>query len=158
VRPIRIATPADFERVYWHLLEYFTQDCSLGVPASLVKGAREIRALCNGKGGVVAIIETDDGQIVASVAVRARQLWYAEQYYLGQVWLYVSPGSRRDKSLYDALFRWLDEHRKYMSAKAGYDMVLENTVLSGHRLAAKARLWGRYGKQIGAVFWSRGGQ
>jgi hypothetical protein len=154
---VRIAGPADVEALYWLLLGDLQADNSLGVPVSAREVARIVRKLCSGDGGIVGVIDGLHGKPVGSVAIEAAKPWFSDTWILSQVWLFVTVDERHGQHFADDLFSFAEWHRADMSAKVGYDMVLENTVMSRTRLPAKIRLWGRHGQQIGGVFWTGAG-
>ena len=153
---VRLATPDDISNLYFHLLIDLESDNSLRIPVSEQAVLETVRACCTGQLAIAGVMESRTDGIVASIGIRAVEPWFSKQTVLSQIWLFVSPHARAGRRYYDELFRFAEWHRQDMSARLGYDLVLENTVLSLKRLPAKTRLWRRYGEQIGAVFWQRG--
>lgn len=153
---VRIATPDDVEAVYWHLMQDYAPVNSVPVPISPVAVLNTVKACCTGEGAIAGVIESRSRGIVASIGLEAAVPWFSKQDLIRQIWLFVSPAARGQLGLERQLFEFAEWHRQDMSARVGYNMVLENAVLSLDRLPAKTRLWRRYGKQIGSVFWTGG--
>lgn len=152
---VRIAQPDDVAGLYWHLLGDLEADNSLHIPVSERAVFQTVSELCNGGGGIAGIIDGPHGP-VASIGIRAIKPWFSDQWLLSQVWLFVTPQARKGTRFGDDLFRFADWHRREMSQTLGYDLVLDNTILSFNRLEAKERFWSRYGKRVGAVFFIGG--
>lgn len=155
---IRLAEPEDIEPIFWSLYRTYSEDNDLGVPISPMAVFRKVEAMCNRQGGLAGVIDGPHG-IVASIALQAVPFWfgYDEQPFITEIWCYVVKQYRKEgRFLYD-LFNFAEWHRQDMSESLGYDMVLENAVLSTNRLPGLMRLYQQfYGAPTGGVFWSRG--
>lgn len=150
---VRHATIADAEALYWHLLNDLNEDNSLGFVPSPIKVWEHVHACCTGKNGIAGVIDGPGG-IIGSIGIECVQPWYSQDWFLMQVWQFVLPEHRRGTKHGEDLFAFAEFHRRYMCEHTGRDMLLETTVMSRKRLAAKTRLWRRHGQQIGAIFWS----
>jgi hypothetical protein len=150
---VRIATTTDVTALYEQLVLDLEADNSLGLPVDRVDVARTVGKICRGENGIAGIIDGEYG-IAASIGIQAVKPWFTSEWMLSQVWLFVNPDERAS-DFADELFQFAAWHREDMANRVGYDIVLENTVLSLNRLPAKLRLWGRYGQQIGGTFWTR---
>lgn len=152
---VRIATVADEESIFWHLMGPMRDDNDLGLPVSPRSVYDTIHACCTGELSICGVIDGADGP-VASIGIRGQYPWFSEEIILTQIWLFVIPEARSHARLGADLFKFANWHREDMSRRVGYNMSLENTVLSLHNLPLKRRFWGRYGREIGHVFWVRG--
>ena len=152
---VRIATAADEEKIFWHLMSDLNADNNLDLPVSEKAVYETVHACCTGDVSIAGIIDGRDGP-VASIGIRGVYPWFSSQIMLSQIWLFVIPAARGGARLAEDLFHFADWHRGDMSERLGYNVVLENSVMSLRRLAAKKRLWRRYGQEIGAVYWTRG--
>lgn len=150
---VRIATPLDAAALFYQLRDDLQGDNWLGLPPDEPDCARTVAALCRGKDGIAGVVDSKRG-IVASIGIRAVKPWFTTEWMLSQIWLFVDPAAR-GAGLDDDLFQFAEWHREDMSARLGYDLIFENTVLSLNRLPAKLRLWRKHGEMIGGVYWSR---
>lgn len=153
---VRVGKPTDTEAVYWLCHRLFNENF-MGLPFSEKKVAGIVSRLCRGDGGIVGIIDSPDGTIAGSIGICATQPVYTETWILSEVWNYVTPEHRIGSENGNDLFRFALWHRADMAARVGYDIPLETSVYSFDRIAAKTRLWGRYGKHVGSHFWTGGG-
>lgn len=151
---VRVATIDDEASLFWHAMS-MEADNSLHIPVNEGAVFETVHACCTGDYSIAGIIDGHDAP-VASIGIRGVYPWFSKTVILSQIWLFVSPEARAGARLADMLFRFAEWHRQDMSKRLGYDMVLENTVMSFKRLDAKLRLWRRYGTQMGGVFWSQG--
>lgn len=150
---VRLATIDDAEELYWFLLSDLGADNSLGFTPSLKKIWGHVHDCCTGKNGIAGVIDGPGG-IIGSIGIEVVQPWHSEDWFLSQVWQFVHPEHRHGTKHGEDLFAFAEYHRRYMCEHTGRDMILETTVMSRKRLAAKTRLWRRHGQQIGAMFWS----
>lgn len=153
---VRLADANDIPALYWHLMGDLQADNSLDIPEDPTAVLQTVKDCCTMDHAVAGIIDGPNGTILGSVGIRGVMPWFSKVTILSQVWIFVTPAARRGTQYADDLFQFCEWHRQDMSERAGYDMVFENTIWSMNRLPAKIRLWGRYGTQIGATFWSRG--
>lgn len=153
---VRIAEESDAPNLFWLLMNEQYTDWPMGLPPTPKAVSEVVIAACARNNSCAGIIDGPNGTILGTIGIRAEIPWWTETTILGQTWLYVSPQARQEDKLVEDIFAFAEWHRQDMSARIGYDIVLENSVLSYSRLAAKIRLWGRYGKQVGATFWARG--
>jgi len=151
---VRLATPDDIQNLFFHLMYELQADNGLGIPPTPKKVLDYVTKCCNRDHAIAGIMESRKDGIVASIGIRMAEPWFSEHALLGQIWLFVVPRMRHGHSFYDDLFRFAEWHRQDMTNRLGYNLVLENTVMSLTRLPAKVRLWRRYGTQTGAVFWT----
>lgn len=151
---VRLATLDDREALFWHLMGDLQADNGLGWTPSPKKVFDHVNACCSGKNGIAGVIDGRGGEIIGSIGIELTQPWYSDEWFFIQVWQFVLPTHRKGTHYGEDLFAFAEGHRRYMSETLGRDMVLETTVMSHQRLAAKERLWQRHGKRIGAMFWS----
>ena len=153
---VRLANIEDAPDLYWHLLNDYEQDNSLGWKPSEKKVLAHVRECCLQENGVAGIIDGLHG-VIGSIGIEVYMPWYSDDEYLAQVWLFVLPEYRYGKTHYEDLFAFADWYRDEMSRKLGTPLVLESSVTTFNRLPAKVRLWRRRaGRQVGATFWSGG--
>lgn len=151
---VRVATPADREAIYWQLMNDLQADNGLGWQPSPAKVFAHVESCCGGERGIAGVIDGPDGGIIASIGVELTTPWYSDDWFLIQVWQFVLPEHRGGTSHAEDLFSFAETHRQYIGAQSGRDIVLETTVMSRKRLAAKSRLWRKHGKWIGSMYWS----
>jgi hypothetical protein len=153
---VRTAIQADEPEVYALLLA-LDEDNSLGFPRNDQRVWAHINACCRGQGGVCAVIDGPDGNILASVGVMAMPAgWYTDAWLLRELWFFVRPECRRGTGYANALMAWLKRHQREMSERLGYDIPCVTGPTSRKRLAAKERWWATHGQRIGAFFVVKG--
>ena len=158
---VRIALPADKENLYALLMKlhdtnFFGLPYAKYLPMDPGKIWAHVWACCHGDAAVAGVIDSDDGlSLIGSVGVFYTVPWWSLDGYLTEHWLFVDP-AHRDENWAAQLFKFSQWHRADMSTRLGYDIPMEVSVLSSERLPAKEKLWGRYAKKIGAVFWTDG--
>jgi hypothetical protein len=143
---VRIATAADEEPLY-DVLIALHEDNTMGIAYS----PERVRAQMHAVGGWIGVIDADDGRIAATIGVFPQQLWYSDEWLLSERWLFVRT-EYRQLGLDDKLFEFAKQYRTDMSARIGSRIELLSGCTSDKRLAAKIRLWSRWGRQIGALF------
>lgn len=153
---VRLAGTDDMANLYWHLMGDLRADNPVGIAESPKAVFETVKECCTMNNAIAGIIDGPNGMILGSIGIKAMVPWFSDATILTQVWLFVSPQARRGTRLGDDLFQFAQWHRQDMSERIGYDIVFENTIWSMTRLPAKIRLWGRYGTQVGAIFWERG--
>ena len=157
---VRLATQADKTALYYALVNGLAPDnlsslpFAQTLPVSEVKIKAMIDLCANENGAWCGIIDAEDGSIAATTAVVATQPFWSEEFYLAQSWLYVNETERSGKNHANDLFkfcRWIQDEA---SARAGYRVPLETSVLSRNNLSLKLRLWARHAEMVGGVFYS----
>jgi hypothetical protein len=156
VRPdnVRMAVEADEDALY-DLLLALEADNGFGVPHDKDVVMAEIRKGTRRQGSMIGVIDGAD-EIAASVCLTLSKFWYAERWFLAELWLFVRPEYRFNKFERD-LFQFAKWCREEM-ARGGMDMHLVTSLWTRYRLPAKLRLWSRYAKQVGGLFVVEGGQ
>lgn len=150
-RSVRIATPDDAPALYWHLLSGLAADNPMECTVSPKKISEWVKKCCHGDGAIAGIIDGKTG-IAGSVGICSGEHVFSTDCILEQIWLFVTPGTRRSGRHAIELFRFCLWHKGDMSRRLGYSIPLQMSVLSRKRLPAKLRLWSRYGEMIGGIF------
>ncbi len=153
---VRIAGPADEPRVFDLLWTHLRADNFMGIPPDESRVWANVNATCRGQGGICGVIDAADGTLAGSIAIVAFQPWYSAIWHLSQVWAFVRPEHRKGTRYGTDLFDFARWHRADMARRLGYDIGLENSVMSFKRLAAKERLWATKARKAGAIFWIGG--
>jgi GNAT superfamily N-acetyltransferase len=148
---MRVATERDEQALYQCLIELW-KDNFLGFPVSPAKVWSRIKTCSSGKGGIAGIIDGPNGEIVATVGIFFNEMWYSDQAYLSEFWLFVDPRYRNLGYADDlaAFTRWY--RHAIVSASDGSRLPLLTGVTSMKRLAAKERWWGKWSLKVGALF------
>jgi len=148
---VRLARPADEDSIYALLLELYAENALM--PMSEAKVRATIRAGTRGQGGIVGVIEGEDG-IEASIGMSFSQFWYTHAWHLNELWCFVHPAHRKTTHA-----RRLIEFGKWCADRLSTgDELGKNRVplllgiVTRHRLLAKLRLFQRQVPQVGALF------
>lgn len=147
---VRIAVQADEQRLYDVLQDLYRENF-LGFTRSDAKVWAHIRHCCRAGGGVAGIVE-QDGRIVATVGIVFSTMWYSEDPYLSELWLFVHPDYRREghaDRLVDFCRFYRDQCRSSVNGRA---LPLITSVTSHTRLKAKMRWWQKWSALVGAIF------
>ena len=153
---VRVAVPADCERLFDLLWNHLQADNDMGMGRSAAKVRAQISGICYGKSGIAGLIELPDGELVGSIGIQASQTWYSDAWYLSETWLFVRPGYRKGTNYGRDLFEFAKWHRQDMSQRLGVEMPLEISVYSFRKLDAKTRYWRRHARHVGSMFWIEG--
>lgn len=148
---VRVGTIEDAASLYFLLVEDLRAANDMGYPVSHKKVAATIGACLRGESGIVGLIDGPDG-IVAAIGIQASQPWYSDRWLLSETFVFVHPDFRKGTGYGDDLMKFAEWHKADMSSRIGEEIDLERSVMSFKRLPAKMRFWGRYGKQIGAIY------
>lgn len=152
-RAARIAGPSDAEQVLelCHAL-YRENGNGVSLRLSPEKLAAHVEAGCNGNCGIVGVIGDPGRQLIGTIGIFLFQPWYSDEWMLSEYWTYVRPEHRAGGRCAEALFAFASAHRKHMIERTGINFVLDISLLSEDRLAAKERYWSRRARKIGALF------
>jgi hypothetical protein len=153
--PVRVATPADAPALF-ALLKHMDADNNVGLPMSDAKVADIVGKLCKCEGGVAGVVDGENGELIASVGIVAMQPWYSEVWHLTTLWIFVRPDQRRGIKTTDALFKFTEDHRRYISAQAGVDVGVDVSLITTKDRDLKERLWERHAMRVGIVCWMDG--
>lgn len=159
---VRVASPADEEGIFDLLWDGLRIDNDMGMPADQEKVRALVRSLCARETGIIGVInDPETGRIVGSIGLLLTQTWFSSQWYISEVWCFVQPKWRHGHSYGRDLFnfaRWHQEDLNKTTAisSLGYPLGLEISVYSNNRLKSKERLWSRYARHIGSMFWIKG--
>ena len=153
---VRVATQADEAALFALLWDHLYADNGMGIAPDAAKVWGYVNATCRGQGGVAGVVDGPDGTLIGSVGIVACQPWYSEVWNLAEMWLFVHPLHRRRTGHGQALFDFARWPRADMSARLGYAVGLEISILSFKRVRAKERLWERNALRVGATFWIDG--
>lgn len=144
---VRLARPEDEEPVYRLLLELYAENALM--PMNEAKVRATIRAGTRGEGGIVGVIDGEDG-VEASIGMSFSQFWYTDRWHLNELWCFVHPDRRASSHA-----RRLIEFGKWCADRLGSEaqrMPLLLGIVTRHRLLPKLRLFQRQAPQVGAIF------
>lgn len=152
---VRIAGPADSEKLFEFLWHDLHRSNDMGLQRSERKVREQIAGMLNGTTGICGVIDDGD-RIVGACGLAASQVWYSEQWLISEVFLVVSPEHRKGTRHGQHLFEFAKWHREDLSRRCGTTFPLEISVFSNRKLEAKSRLWRRFARPVGAMFWVEG--
>jgi GNAT superfamily N-acetyltransferase len=96
--------------------------------------------------GVVWLAE-NDSEIVGSIGGYATSDWYSDDKYLGDLWCYVEPESRKSNAAKELISRFRDD------AKEANLPVKLGPVFNGHDTDRKENFYSSLGlKRLGAIY------
>ncbi len=148
---VRLAEPRDENALYTLLMDLRLESRDLTLlPPSPKKIIETIKEGTEQRGMIIGVIDGPD-TIIASVGLVVMAPWWSDTAMLIQRWLYSRPGTR---GLSDSLFRFSEWAREQMSDGLMDPMYIESSHTWGNRIAARDRLFARYGRRIGSVFLS----
>lgn len=154
---VRTASAVDEDRIY-DVLMALHRDNPVDVydPArvreQIAKGASQAKEW----GGLIGVVDSPSGdEIIASIGIFPNRPWFSDTWNLYELWLFVHPAYRHN-GLETDLFAFAIDYRRRMSQALGKEIRLFSSVTSLKRLAAKIRLWSRFGQMIGATFVLKG--
>ncbi len=158
---VRLAEPRDENALYALLLDLRLQSRDLTLlPPSPKKIIETIKEGTEQRGMIIGVIDGPNDTIVASVGLVVMAPWWSDTAMLMQRWLYSRPGapglsnSLLPQGLSDSLLRFSEWAREQMSDGLMAPMYLESSHTWGSRIAARDRLFARYGRRVGSVFLS----
>lgn len=147
---VRMAMPQD-EAVLFDTLMALNEDNGFGIPVSPKRVAAQIRIGTRRQGGIIGVIDGDAGNVIGTIGLFISQMWYSEQHHLAEMWLFIRPEARNGKIQAD-LFQFAEWARQQMQSGSDHPWIVTTSVSSPKRLPAKLRLWRRYAKQVGGIF------
>ena len=92
------------------------------------------------QGGIIGVIDGDDGQLEGCILLTIQRMWYSDQFFLDEMFSFVRP-DRRGRGQARALI----EFAKGAADKIGVPLLIG--IISNQRTEAKVRL---YQRQLGA--------
>ena len=148
---MRLAAPADEGALYSLLMSLEVENNSFGFDYDEDRIREHIRMGTTRQGGAHGVID-GEGCLAGSIGLIWDRWWFAKNYGLAQLWLFVRPEYRKF-GYADDLARWAKRFREQVEDGAGHKVGLVNCVISERRLDAKLRWWRRHsGKMIGGIF------
>lgn len=143
---MRYAEPADWPRLQ-HFCQVMHADNGVFALAAHKVNALLKQACWKQTDVPPAVIGLIDGpeRIEAAVCLQMMQHWYSDQWFYADRFLYVHPAHRRSRHAFK-LFQFCRSWHKMVEVP----VVLSIETL--HDREAKERLYGRYGRRVGASF------
>jgi GNAT superfamily N-acetyltransferase len=148
---VRAAVVGDEDAIF-ELLRMELREVAEGVaPPSFEKIMRFIRMGTEGKGVVIGVIESPEGDIVATVGMISEQWWFTESWHISELWNFVHPDHRRSQHAHDLIqfTKWASDE---WTRRFGYQVFLVTGVLTTRRVHDKIRFYRRMLTQAGAWF------
>src|SRR5262245_22238075 len=154
MRNVRLATEDDEEALF-ELLKSNYEENGIG-PFSEFLVRDSIRQGTRAGGAIIGVIEDEDGNLIASIAMVMDHWWYSEPQEPGATilrerWLYTLP-EHRDGDCFEALWSFATHISDRMSAQVGYPVPLLLGVMATERVEAKLRLYKRKLPLAGGAF------
>lgn len=143
---VRVAVKAD-ERAIFDLLMTQAAEESAFAPVNEFKVLEAIKSATERKGGIIGIIDSDDGRIAATIGLIMGWWWYSEEGHYQDLWCFVSPEFRRGRNNYA---QRLIQFAKWWGEQAGAPVLMG--VASTKRTQGKIRLFARNMPLVGAGF------
>ena len=153
---VRIASAADAGQIFDLLCIMDDVDNPTGLSKSNAKIRRQIAKGCQGNGGIIGVIDGDDGYLAGTIGIFMQQMWHSDDWFLSALWTFVRPDSRKGTDYGKSLLDFAKWHRSDLSARSGMKLPLDLGWLSSERQEARARLWSRVAKPIGMLHWIEG--
>ena len=150
---VRKATEADEPALFDLLMELY-KDNGVGIAPRPQDVREAIRAGTREQAGIlIGVIDGPDGTLIGSICIVPATWWYSSvSWYLAERWLFVLPEWRKGRSLHDDLFQYARCYQQLCETATGMSWPLVTSVTSFKRLAAKMRLWRRYGRLVGGIY------
>lgn len=154
---VRPATVADEERLGSFLVDlHVTSPIAHPFKISPPRVRAMIERGTRGGGGIIGIVDGNKGDVAASIGLFLERYWWSEATFYQATWIFVAP-KYRGKVDPASLFEFAEVERQRLESvlhQAGLDFPLfvESSHTNGERLAARDRLWSRFGRRIGSIF------
>lgn len=139
---LKIAVTGDEQAVFDLCLAAWRDNALAGLSEPKVWAM--LRRIITDQHGVVAVIP-GHGRLVGGVCLDAVSEWYSDDWQYWERFLFVHPAHRRSGHE-KRLFRFME----WWAQESGAPVIFG--VASEKRMAAKTRLYARYGRPIGAMF------
>lgn len=164
--PVRLATERDETKLYAMLVDLH-RNSPVGkiIPYDTAKIMEAIQLATRAKGGIIGIVESETGEIEASVGLLLTTWWWSQAPCLTMKWLYVRPRSR-GAGYYRDLFAFIEDIRSTLErgsasrargdglpplpllAELSHDSAIDSTEL----VDKKDRLFARFARRVGSIF------
>ena len=144
---VRFATAADTESIIACLRTMHDENGLFTLSEGKIRNIIEC-ALTPSDGAMRPIIGVigEPGNIEATICLMLTQLYYTDEWHLGDMWNFIRPDCRK-KNLIDSLL----DFGAACSEKSGYPFM--SAVVSNKRTEAKVRIYRRhFGEPLGAFF------
>lgn len=141
---VRLAIPADDQAIFDLLRnKLYYENGAFSVDDE--KTMRTIQTATRGEGGIIGIIDGNNGDLAGTIGMQLGQFWYSSDWHVEEFWNFVSPDYRKSdyaKNLID-FAKWCAEKM---------ELVLNIGILSTDRTEAKQRLYARRLQPAGMFF------
>ena len=158
---VDLATPDDASSIYGLLVQMHLGSNFARLFPYDAQMVYDIIAIgIEGRGGIIGVIKDSDKRLVATVGLSVERWWWTKDTaFLRMLWLFVHPRERKNPQHAKDLFQFAAYCRQFMAAelcKKGETrpFLLELGFQRLDRIAARERMWRRYGRKIGASFLS----
>lgn len=150
-KTVRGGGPADEQAILDLLLLDVAENAARIAPPNEERILGHIQNATQRRGGLVGVIDSPDGKIVACCLMASMKWWWSEQIFVQELVLYVHPDHRQSNHLNDLLQfqRWaVDAWTKDF----GFRVYLLCGVLGVHKVREKILMYRRKFRQAGAAF------
>lgn len=146
---VRIATKNDEQRVFDLFMMAGEENAMASINEAKVWAA--IRNATERKGGVLGVIDGENGDLAGVIGLIMAPMWYSEAWHVEELLNYVHPDYRQGTR---HCARDLISFAKWWSEQLGMPLLMG--VLSNQRTEGKVRLYRRMLPFAGALFWYKG--
>lgn len=147
---VRFAIDSDEDAIVECLLRDAAENASQIAPPSRERIMALVQAGTRKQGGIIGIIDGDDGPAAVCVLTPA-QWWWSDAWYLMDVVTYVSPEHRNGKLIDDLIDfeRWLADQ---WTEQCGYRVFLITGVMGTRKLREKFLVWWQRLTEVGRAY------
>jgi hypothetical protein len=144
---VRIATQSDEAALVELLLFLHQHEPPIDFKVNEAKVREKVERGCRAGGGIIGIIDAPDKSIAATASLYFSQMWWSDDFFLEEAWIYVAPDHRSpEKAHWEALVAWVQD----VKSKIALPVVLG--VNARERAEAKVKMYASRFEMVGAMF------
>lgn len=145
---VRIAEPNDEDAILALLRIDCAENAEKVAPVAEERILQHIQKGTRREGGIVAVIDAPNGEIVATVGIFPAQWWWSNGWFLQEFWSFTHPDHRRGNhaAALIAFSKWASDE---WTRLVGYRLYLLAGVLATQRVSDKVRFYSRHMTRAG---------